>query len=67
MWLVPGSILFNTFLNDPEGGAEGTLRNFVFDTRLGGAVDTPDGCAAIQRDLDRQRIGHLYCFGSDVA
>jgi len=23
------------------------------DTRLGGAVDTPDGCAAIQIDLEK--------------
>lgn len=44
-----------------------TLRNFAADTRLGGAVETPDGCAAIQRDLDRLRNGHLYCFGSDEA
>lgn len=67
LWLVLGSILFNTFKNDPEGGAECTLRNSAADTRLGGAADTPDGYAVIQRDLDTLRIGQLYCFASDVA
>lgn len=63
LWLVLGSILFNTFINDPEGGAEYTLRDFAADTKLGGVADTPDDCAAIQRDIDTLRTGHLYCFG----
>lgn len=48
-----GQILFNLFINDLDPGTDDTLRKFTGDTELGGVLDTPADCAAIQTDLDR--------------
>ena len=50
---VLGAVLYNIFINNLDEGIERSVIKFADDTELEGVDDTSEGCAAIQKDLDR--------------
>ncbi|XP_069781559.1 trafficking kinesin-binding protein 1-like [Narcine bancroftii] len=50
---VLGPLLFGIFINDLDKEVEGCVVNFADDIKVGGGVDSLEGCQELQRVIDR--------------
>jgi len=50
--MILGPVLFNALIKDLGDGTECTMSKFADDRKLGRVANTPEGCAATQKDLN---------------
>lgn len=51
--LIVGPMLFNICINNVSDETEFSFSKLAGEAKIGGLVDTPEGCALIQKDLGR--------------
>ena len=51
-WSLVRQVLLNIFISDTDSGIECALSQFADNTKLCGAVNTPEGQDVTQRDSD---------------